>query len=265
MLVSIVIPTRNRPDNLRQLLKSISAQTFRDFEVLVVNDCSVNLSEYKYVVQKYQAKLPHFKYLVNSQQLGAPASRNRGIRAAQGTLLALVDDDDEWLPTKLNRQVEVFQKSDNRLGLVYTWTKVINKKSGHISLWRAEHEGDVRVRILRSCFIPSPSVMVSKKAIYDAGLFDPKLSSCQDWDMWTRIFFKKYTCRVVRSVEAIYHQQTSESVGTSNNALYGYLEFYKKHLNNAWRINKVTALYQLINYIKICIKLTVKKCLSFVD
>jgi glycosyltransferase involved in cell wall biosynthesis len=256
MDVSIVIPTYNRPNSLRRLLNSIKAQTFQEFEIIVVNDCSLDRSAYDQVIKEYRAGAT-IQYLVNARRSGAPKSRNRGILAAQGKYLALVDDDDAWLPTKLEKQVAIFQQSDERVGLVYTWAEVRDAQDQFVSFWRPESEGDVRAPILQSCFIPSPSVMVTKKAINDAGLFDPDLPSCQDWDMWTRIFLKGYTGRVVRSIEAVYHQNTPGSVGTSPHALKGYARYYKKHLSSAWNISIPVALYMLYRYTKVLTRLTI--------
>ena len=228
MNVSIVIPTFRRPDLLIRLLQSIQEQTYTDYEVIVVDDCSPNRNEYTTVIQQASSLFHEFSFLRNESNQGAPYSRNRGIYQAKYDLVALVDDDDEWLPEKLARQVEIFKRETEHVGLVYTWADVI-ENGERIPLYRSNIEGKCLRQILNTCFIPSPSVMARKQALEDAGFFDERLPSCQDWDMWTRILTKGYEARVVREVLTLYHRQTSNSIGTSKKARTGYSMYYQKH------------------------------------
>jgi glycosyltransferase involved in cell wall biosynthesis len=232
MTVSIVIPTWRRPQLLERLLRSIQLQTHRDYEVIVVDDCSPDESAYRRLVEEYSTRLPALTFLRNEGNRGAPHSRNRGIRQARYDLVALVDDDDEWLPEKLSRQVELFSQTSSQVALTYTWTDVVadGKRS---SLYRADVEGRCLSSMLRECFVPSPSVMVRKAALLEAGLFDERLPSCQDWDMWTRILALGYEARVVREVLTLYHRQASDSIGTSPRARRGYVMYYRKHF---WKL-----------------------------
>lgn len=230
MKVSIVIPTYKRFDYLERLLKSIEKQTFKDFEVIVVDDCSPNVNDYNDVIEKYNDIFNEFIFIKKEQNMGAPHSRNIGIKRAKYNLIALVDDDDEWLPLKLEKQVEVFKNSDKSIGLVYTWTKVFNEEGELIHYYKSEIEGSVIKEILQECFIPSPSVMVRKQAIIDAGMFDETFPSCQDWDTWTKIFENGYQCKVIKENLTIYHKHSKGSIGVSKNALYGYKKYYTKHI-----------------------------------
>lgn len=229
MKVSVVVPTYERPQFLDRLLQSIQQQTYREFEVIVVDDCSDQKKTYRNLIEQYQTVFPSLTYLRNEKNSGAPYTRNRGISIAKGDLIALVDDDDEWLPEKLRKQVEVFEKSPDTLGLVYTWAKAMDNDKVFLE-YTSEYAGCPLSELLLDCFIPSPSVMVSKKAIFDAALFDTTMPSCQDWDMWTRILAKGYTCDVVKSFETIYHKHQEETIGTSSLAAKGYELYYKKHL-----------------------------------
>jgi len=139
MKVSIVIPTFRRPEMLRRLLTSIAAQTYTAYEVIVVDDCSP-IAEYSEVIGDARAQFPRFTFLRNEANRGAPHSRNRGIGYARGPLVALVDDDDEWLPRKLERQVELFEDSGGEVGLIYTWTDVV-ENGVRAPLFRALTEG----------------------------------------------------------------------------------------------------------------------------
>jgi len=230
MKVSIVIPTYNRPDFLDRLLRSIARQSFKNFEVIVVDDNSPNFGEYGLLIKKYQDLFSEFTFLSNETNRGAPHSRNRGIMTAKYDLIALVDDDDEWLPAKLEKQVDIFKHSDAKVGIVYTWTDAVNEEKEIVYCFRSDIEGNAIREILSGCFIPSPSVMVRKKAIIEAGLFDESFPSCQDWDMWTRILERKYECRVVKHVVTIYYKHSRVSIGSSKTALQGYTKYYRKHM-----------------------------------
>lgn len=249
MKVSIVIPTYKRVDYLDRLLKSIEVQTFKDFEVIVVDDCSPNIREYKRVIEKYKNIFKEFKFITKKENKGAPHSRNIGIKEAKYDLIALVDDDDEWLPTKLEKQVKIFQNSDKNVGLVYTWTDAMDEKRNIIYQYRSKIEGNAKKEILKECFIPSPSVMVRKKAIIEAGLFDESFPSCQDWDMWTRIIMKGYEIRVVKEVVTIYHKHNNGNIGLSKNARNGYKMYYKKNMKNIIKSKNVGNLIVACKYI----------------
>lgn len=233
MKVSIVIPTYKRVDYLDRLLRSIEVQTFKDFEVIVVDDNSPNIIEYNPLIEKYKNIFKELRFITKKENRGAPHSRNIGIKEAKYDLIALVDDDDEWLPLKLEKQVEVFEKSNEKVGLVYTWTDVMNENREVVHNYRSELEGNLKKKILKECFIPSPSVMVRKKAIIEAGLFDESFPSCQDWDMWTRIIMKGYEVKVVKKMVTIYHKHNNGNIGLSKNANFGYKLFYKRNLLNA--------------------------------
>ncbi|MBT5491202.1 glycosyltransferase family 2 protein [bacterium] len=229
MKVSIVIPTYKRPYYLDRLLLSIQKQIFKEFEIIIVDDNSPNLDEYKYIIEKYKNIFNEFKFITKRENKGAPNSRNIGIKEAKYELIALVDDDDEWLPLKLERQVKMIEDCNEKIGLIYTWTDVIDEDRNIVHRYRSELEGKLKNQIFKECFIPSPSVLVRKKAIISAGLFDEGLPSCQDWDMWTRMILSGFEVKVIKEVLALYNKHSGDSIGLSKNAKLGYKMFYKKH------------------------------------
>lgn len=227
--ISIVIPTYKRVDRLRKLLDSICNQTYKNFEVIIIDDNSPNLDSYKVLVDEYQEKLNDLKFLVNENNMGAPHSRNRGILESKYNLLAFVDDDDEWEPLKLEKQMAALDKTEkSEIGIIYTWTTIKNgdDKIGEYKTTVDENHLDT---LMQDNFIPSPSVLVTKKAIVEAGVFDESLPSCQDWDMWIRILKLGYKVKVVQEFLTIYNKHNLGSIGTSPKAKLGYKMFYKKH------------------------------------
>lgn len=226
--VSIIIPTYKRVDYLRRLLNSIYNQTYRDFEVIIVDDNSPNIKEYNDLIEEFRLKNNDIKFIRNAKNMGAPHSRNKGIHEARYDLLALVDDDDEWEPKKLEKQVSLMGKSDNNVGLVYTWAK-INFKDNIVGEYKSRIKGQKLENLLNDNFIPSPSVLVKKRAINAASLFDESLPSCQDWDMWVRIVQAGYSLEVVEEFLTIYNKHEAQSIGKSKKARLGYKMFYRKH------------------------------------
>lgn len=247
MKVSIVIPTYKRVDYLKRLLDSICAQTFKGYEVIVVDDCSPNWDEYLKLFDDYSKRISEFRYFQNKVNSGAPTSRNVGIKNAKYELVALVDDDDEWLPQKLEKQLESFT---DEVGLSYTWTDAVNGEN-IVHRYRSEIVGDVRKDLLKECFIPSPSVLIRKSILVELGGFDPSLPSCQDWDMWTRISLSGHLFTVVKEVLTIYHKHDGESIGLSKRAKEGYFLYYKKHF---FEFIKTGNWRQIIFFIKLGVK-----------
>lgn len=263
MKLSVVIPSFNRPHFLERLLKSIAKQTCLPDEVIVVDDHSFNPERFNSLIEYYSQHLPQFRFLRNKTCKGAPYSRNRGIREASGELIALVDDDDEWLSHKLEKQIATFQKNPENLGLTYTWTNAIHLNQV-VFKYRPVENGRPLANLLLSCFIPSPSVVVRKQAIIEAGLFDECFPSCQDWDMWTRILAKGYECQVVEEVLTLYHKHEKPSIGTSPKAQIGYSYYRKKHLFLYWEYHKKLFLkYALELFVTSKCKSKIKKSLNF--
>jgi glycosyltransferase involved in cell wall biosynthesis len=129
-LVSVILPTKNRADLLGRSIRSVLAQTFRDFELIIVDDnSSDNTGE---MVRSFDdARIIYDRLRENK---GAAAARNRGIELAKGRLIAFQDDDDEWLEGKLQKEVKVFEENTYPdLGIVFTNMWVIGNKISEIS------------------------------------------------------------------------------------------------------------------------------------
>ena len=115
--VSVVIPTHNRAGFLQAAIQSVLNQTFQDFEIIVVDDASEDQTTE--IVRSFSD--PRIRYMRHESNKGQGASRNDGIRQASGEYIALLDDDDEWLPEKLAKQVALLDSSPSQVGMIYTW------------------------------------------------------------------------------------------------------------------------------------------------
>jgi len=179
--VSVIIPTYNSAQFITETLESVFAQTYKDYEVIVVDDGSTDNT--KEVLKPYMSKI---RYIYKEN--GGPASaRNVGIKNAQGEYIAFLDSDDLWLPEKLEKQVEYF-KSDPDVALVFSDCisfgdeELIRKR-------KRKYKGDVFLHLLRENFIPTLTVIAKKKCFDEVGYFDTdkSLISSEDYDMWLRI------------------------------------------------------------------------------
>lgn len=185
LMITVVIPTHNRSKILGRAIDSVLNQTYQQFEIIIVSDGSTDNTEE--VVRKYQNNYDNIFYISVYPNKGANNARNEGIEAAKGDFIAFLDDDDEWLPTKLENQLNVF-KSNEKIGLVYTGINVIYVKENVQYTASAGLQGDLSKTILKNNAIGSTSsVMVKKSVLNKSGFFDVNMPAAQDYDLWIRI------------------------------------------------------------------------------
>jgi glycosyltransferase involved in cell wall biosynthesis len=184
--ISVVIPTYNRANLLPTAVTSVLEQTYRDLEILVIDDGSTdNTWE---ILQAFSGKVRP----VHQQNTGGGAARNRGIREASGDFIAFLDSDDLWLQEKLEVQMELVARSPG-LTWAYSDAYAFSGESGEIlfvfSQRSRQYSGDIGGRLLFSDFIPSPTPVVHRSVFEDVGGFsDMKVG--EDWEMWLRIAAK---------------------------------------------------------------------------
>ena len=179
--ISVVIPTQDRAPLLARALRSVQAQTLAAAEIIVVDDGSTDGTG-----ELMRAGFPEVRYL-HQPPSGVSAARNRGIAAANGTWIALLDSDDEWLPRKLERQWEaVSAEPDWRICHTdEVWMRNgvrVNAMKKH-----AKRGGWIFQHCLPLCAM-SPSSILIHRDVFDAiGLFDETLPACEDYDLWLRL------------------------------------------------------------------------------
>ena len=183
-IVSVIIPTYNRTALLPRAIRSVLNQSFQDFELIIVNDGSTDNTEE--VVKSFEDN--KIRYIRHEKNRGGSAARNTGIKAAQGQYIGLLDDDDEWLPEKLEKQINKFQGLSEGYGVVYSGFSYVYEKKGEIISNNVPMlRGNVYDSLIKGCILGSPTPVIKKICFQKAGFFDETLPSCQDWDMWIRI------------------------------------------------------------------------------
>lgn len=182
--VSVIIPTYNYAHYIEEAIDSVLAQTYKDYEIIVVDDGSTDNT--KEVVSKYGPKI---KYIYQENQ-GLSAARNTGIKNSNGEYIAILDSDDLWLPWKIEKQMKLFE-ANSGVGLVYSDGFAFGEEGVFDDFLFEEnmnfYRGRVFDKLLLNNFIPCPSALVKRDCFNKVGLFDTSLDACEDWDMWLRI------------------------------------------------------------------------------
>jgi glycosyltransferase involved in cell wall biosynthesis len=185
-IVSVVIPAYNAEKYIRESIDSVLTQTFKNYEIIVVDDGSTD-STGIIIQQSY----PSVRYIF--QKNGGPAkARNVGIKEARGEYIAFLDADDVWMPTKLEKQIHYFNQHPE-ISFVFTENSMFDEK-GIIrhTLGKRERllKKDVVRNIFMSSYLATPTVMVQKKVFEEVGYFEENLIAAEDDNMWMRIAMK---------------------------------------------------------------------------
>ena len=200
--ISVVIPAYNRAELIGETIDSVLAQTFQDFEIIVVDDGSTD--DTATVIASY-GSLVQYLYQENA---GQAAARNAGIRAAQGQHIALLDSDDLWLPPKLEKQVSCLLSAD-QCAWVYCDVERFGGRGERLAgrRNRPSHPGGgwIARQLLLEGFVASPTPVVHRSVFADVGLFQESklIRNREDWDMWLRIA-ARYPAAYVPEVLARY-------------------------------------------------------------
>lgn len=183
--VSVIIPTYNRARHLQRAIRSVLDQTFQDFEIIVVDDASID--DTPDIIKAFQdPRMRYFRHQSNRKEAG---SRNTGVQNSVGKYIAFLDDDDTWLPQKLALQVNLLDISPLKVGAVYTSFLKVDALTGRIiGPWSAEKRGNVLRALSELNWIGIPStVLVRRECFEKVGLFDEQVEFGLDYDMWIRI------------------------------------------------------------------------------
>ncbi|MGJ3259859.1 MAG: glycosyltransferase family 2 protein [Rhodospirillales bacterium] len=184
--VSVIVPAYNAGATIGRALESIAAQTLPPAEVIVVDDGSADATAER--ARAMQAVLAPVRLVVIAQEnAGAGAARNRAVREASQDYLAFLDADDEWLPGKLERSMQVLEDGDYLL-VAHDYLDATGGEDVHVDCLRRFNEGrDPYVTLYLKGYIPSISVVTRRDAVLAAGGFDETLRNAQDFDLWLKL------------------------------------------------------------------------------
>lgn len=179
-LVSIVLPVYNGAENIKESIESVLRQTYTNFELIVVNDCSTDHTEL--VVTEYQKKDSRVKLFNNEVNLKLPKSLNRGFEEAEGEYLTWTSDDNIFLPNAIERMVQTLEENPD-VDMVYTDYQKIDAKGQVIEENCAEElEWISCTNPIGACFL------YTREIAQKVGKYNPDMFLAEDYDYWIRIF-----------------------------------------------------------------------------
>jgi glycosyltransferase involved in cell wall biosynthesis len=193
-LVSVIVPSYNASRYIRETLESVLAQTYGNFEVIVIDDGSKD--DTSDIVADYARRDSRIR-LVSQPNAGVGAARNRGIAEASGVFIAPLDADDVWYPEKLEKQVASLQRGGEEWGCAYCWSKSINERGeAFLPLAHWPIRGRVFYALIYRNIIGNASVPLFRtSAVREIGGYRTRaeqggVQGCEDWDLTLRVAAK---------------------------------------------------------------------------
>jgi glycosyltransferase involved in cell wall biosynthesis len=235
-------------------VNSVLLQTHKEIELIIVDDNEED-SAYRKEIERYIKTMndSRIEYIKHKKNMGACAARNTGIKAAKGEFITFLDDDDEWLPQKLEKQIPLM--SNPEVGLVYCGYIDVDDVTGIERVAeRKTFEGWVFDELIKENFIGSTSFPLIRKSVFeDAGFFDIEAKSAQDYDMWLRIS-KKYVIKYLNEVLVKYHVHSGAQISKNPQNVVSGLERlnkkYEDYLNTHRKARSIRVVKIVPYYIK---------------
>ena len=245
--VSVIIPVYNGERYLKETIESVLNQTDQNFELIIVDDASTDGS-YKIIKAFHQKHPDKIKIIKHSKNKGCPAaSRNTGIKIAKGRYIALMDQDDMWLPKKLEEQLKVIEKS-SKIGLVATNARVYDhhKKQYLGHNWKNIKNLSLlnkTERLLKENFILTGSMALIRKEFFDQyGLLDENFKIADDYDLWFRIS-QHYQIRLTQQPLVTWRKTGTSTSFNEKNLLNDMVYFYEKRKKEGFVSHKLGHFY----------------------
>jgi glycosyltransferase involved in cell wall biosynthesis len=194
--ISVIIPSYNHATFIAEAIQSVLNQTFQDFEILIIDDCSKDDSTH--IINNFTDK--RISFLINEQNIGACSTMNGLIELATGEYIALLNSDDIWESEKLAKQIE-FMDSNKQYSAVFSDAQIINEdgysfaNQEHFYTTLFEQPNRSRFEWLNYFFnvgncLCHPSILIRKSVYDDIGLYNPLMGSLPDFEMWVRVCLK---------------------------------------------------------------------------
>lgn len=223
--VSVVIPTYNRGHLIQKSINSVLNQTYRNIELIVVDDCSTDNTE---AVVK-EIKDERFIFLKSSERMGPSVARNKGIENATGELVAFQDSDDEWYIDKLEKQIELLLVSPNDVAAVYCGIEFFDVTTGY-KIGEDLREIDFK-KAYKEGFLYTPwtqTVLIKKNVLDEVGYFDERLLAAEDTELAIRVS-RKYKYAFVKGPLIRIGKNHNSLMGNAKNYYFAWDIIIEKH------------------------------------
>lgn len=262
--VSIIIPTYNRADVIANSIQSILDQTYKQYELLIVDDGSTDDTA-SVIESLYNERIRYIKLPENK---GVAAARNEGIRQAKYDYIAFQDSDDYWHKDKLEKQMDFLTKHPE-IALLYCPYEC-QKNDGSViivpnnDIPLSEKQGNIYEYMLRRNTIGTPSVLLRKEALDKSGYFNETLTCLEDWELFLRIskhceiaFLDEVLLNVNLSTDGVshnisgYYEARCYMIATHKNALLNYgifSDIVKEILESAEQLGILTQISKMLQY-----------------
>lgn len=238
-LVSVIMPVYNAETFLYQSIQSVIFQTYQNWELLVVDDCSNDNSAI--IVQKFVQQNSHIKYLKTDKPSGSPIlPRNIGTENAKGRFIAFLDSDDAWLPNKLETQLNMFDQYEDMAICFSNYEKMTEKGERNNRIVQAPAITNYKQLLLGN-------VIGCLTAVYDTskvGKIFFQNHSHEDYILWLEILKKRYTARNTNTVEALYRVRENSVSSNKLKTLSWQWDIYR----NVEKIGFFRSCYYFMNY-----------------
>lgn len=225
---SVIIPTYNRLEKVQNAIESVLVQSYTNFHIIVVDDCSTDQTFEK--LSAIYGNNTSISILKLDKNSGACAARNRGIGECTGDWVAFLDADDRWKSNKLEVIADLIEVSSN-VGLVYSSSDVVNEEGDYVRTIGIGGEGNVFKETLLMNKIGGTSRVVAKIDVLKESLFDEAFPSCQDWELWIRISRSTNVANTSQSL--VLYEEAADSISSNcDKALKGWSLLFDKHRNS---------------------------------
>lgn len=232
-LVSVIIPTYNRENIIKDAIETVLNQTYQEFEIIIVDDGSTDNT--KEVVQKYNDDRIKYIYQPNS---GKPSiARNTGIKAAKGDFIAFLDSDDLWNQEMLERHVKILNANKN-IGFTTSWNSSVlfdGTKLYNRTCYADNSEAYINYLLLEpdKAYTGPSSALVKKECLDSVGVFDSEMDFCEDWDLFYRLAVRYEMVNIKEILTSVrVHKESFTQNSEFSKFRNSYLKFLEKSFQN---------------------------------
>jgi glycosyltransferase involved in cell wall biosynthesis len=226
-LVSVIIPLYNNEAYINECLDSVLAQTYKNIEIIVIDDFS---SDQSMTIIKSYPEYNSIRLFQNLKNLGVSSTRNRGIKEAKGEFIAFLDSDDTWLPEKIKIQME-FLEQNPEIGFTNCGGYIFGNEKGEFKSLQNKVIPDLKLNFFYKCIIPAPMscILVRKELFEKVGWFDEELNYAEDRDMIFRLLEITSFQTIQSYLVNIRHHAKNSSKSNVQKYLFSYKRFLQRY------------------------------------
>ncbi len=251
--VSIIIPTYNGEKFINKTIESVVGQTYKDWELIIVDDFSNDNT--KEIIKEWEKEDKRIRSIFLDKNSGGPAHpKNIGIENSKGEYVAFLDHDDEWMPEKLEKQIDFLKNKLNDKYELVTCNFLIDINGEKYKYITPTYNLDSQLsHILNGNFVHScSSIIVRKKIIDSLGGFDESMKMSDDWDLYLRMLQLGYFIGIVPEVLFIWHSQTNRAGKRIVFEGRSELEYFLKKHKNVYTLHNDVFWKKLLSLSLLC-------------